>query len=83
MEAIDKQKVDYSWDIPYRAVLGDTYAVFMDGMKDKKLMGNVCTSCKGVHFPPKPFCELCFEECNEWVELDEAATLVTYAVCYV
>ena len=83
MESIENQKVDYSWDIPYSAVLGETYAIFMKGMKDKKIMGNVCKSCNGVHFPAKPFCEKCFEACDEWVELDGAATLVTYAVCYI
>ncbi|WP_374972358.1 Zn-ribbon domain-containing OB-fold protein [Spongiibacter marinus] len=83
METTELVKVDYSWHIPYDTVMGDTYAVFMAGMRDKTLKANVCRGCNGVHFPPKPFCDLCYEECADWVEIDDTAELITYAVCYV
>jgi hypothetical protein len=83
MEQPNNRKVDYSWHIPYKVVMGDVYATFMNGLKEKKLLGNVCKKCNGVHFPAKPFCDICFEECTDWVELDGGATLITYAVCYV
>ncbi len=83
MEQPNIRKVEYSWHIPYKVVMGNVYATFMNGLKEKKLLGKVCKKCKGVHFPAKPFCDICFEECTDWIELDGIATLQTYGVCYV
>jgi uncharacterized OB-fold protein len=83
MEQVNSRKLEFSWHVPYKVVMGDVYATLMNGLKDKKLLGNVCTKCEGVHFPPKPFCEMCFEECSDSVELDGEVTLITYAICWV
>ena len=83
MEQANSRKLDFSWHVPYKAVMGDVYATLTEGLKEKKLLGNVCTKCKEVHFPPKPFCELCFEECTGSVELGEEATLLTYTICWI
>ena len=83
MEKESVRKVNYSWHVPYEVVLGEVYAKFLNGLKEKKILGNVCPKCKGLHMPAKPFCDLCFEALTDWVEMDGSATLITYAVCYV
>jgi len=82
MEEDKIKKIEYSWHIPYDVVLGEVYAKFLNGLKEKKILGNVCPKCKGLHVPAKPFCDLCFEANTDWVETDGSATLVTYAICY-
>lgn len=82
MEEPKVKKLEYSWNTPYKVVMGGSYATFMNALKEEKLLANVCKKCNGKHFPAKPFCDLCFEECEDWVEMDGTATLITYAVCY-
>jgi len=85
-EKMDKnqiKKVNYSWHVPYDVVLSEVYEKFLNGMKDKKLFGNVCSKCKGLHVPAKPFCDICFEECTDWVETDGIGTLVSFTVLYI
>ncbi len=82
MENDEIKKVEYSWHIPYHVILGEVYAKFLNGLKEKKILGNVCPKCKGLHVPAKPFCDLCFEANTDWVETDGNATLLTYAICY-
>ncbi|MCG8672062.1 MAG: OB-fold domain-containing protein [Pseudomonadales bacterium] len=81
MSEIEEQQVEYSWDITYNVVMGETYATFMENQRQKKIVGNVGPS--GVHYPPKPFCDISFEACKDWVELDGIATLLTYTVVHV
>ena len=83
MEEDRIRKVEYVWHVPYRVVLGDAYAKFLNGLKQKKILGNICPKCKGLHVPAKPYCELCFVAPTEWVETDGNATLISYAVTYV
>ena len=83
MEKEQIRKVDYAWHIPYKVILGDTYATFFNGLKQKKIIGNVCPKCKGLHIPAKPYCEMCLEAPTKWVETDGIATLLSYTVTYV
>lgn len=82
MEEDKIKKVEYSWHVPYQVVLGEVYAKFLNGLKQKKILGNVCPKCKGLHVPAKPFCDICFEANTDWVETDGSATLMSFAVCY-
>ena len=80
MEQIAINRTVYSWHALYKVTLGETYARFLEGMKQKKIVGNVCPSCKGLYVPPRPFCDRCLEQTTEWVETDGIATLVTFTV---
>ena len=75
-------EIKYSWHIPYEVVLGEVYEKFLNGLKEKKILGNVCPKCKGLHVPAKQFCEQCFEANTDWVETDGIATLITFSICY-
>ena len=76
------KQINYSWHIPYEVVLGETYATFFNGLKEKKILGNVCPKCKEIYIPASPFCLECMEVNTEWVERDGMATLESYAVTY-
>ncbi len=83
MEKENIRTVEYAWHVPYEVVLGDVYAKFLNALKQKKIIGNVCPKCKGLYIPAKSYCEICFEAPTEWVETDGSATLQTYTVTYV
>lgn len=70
-------KLQYSWDT------GQAVGRYLDGLKDGKLTGKKCTSCNRIMIPPRMFCELCFKETGDWVELKDTGTVNTFSICYV
>jgi uncharacterized protein len=48
-----------------------------------KLMGTRCGPCQQVYVPARSFCERCFAELNEQVEVKRTGKLVSYTLCYV
>lgn len=57
---------EWSFDFDYSVSLGETYTRFMEGLKEKKLLGNRCGG--RVFFPPRPFCDRSFELADKWLE---------------
>jgi uncharacterized OB-fold protein len=83
MEEMEIGRTIYAWHAQYKVTLGEAYARFLEGMKEKKIVGNVCPSCKELYVPPRPFCDKCMVQPDEWVETDGTATLVTYSVALI
>lgn len=83
MEPDKVSRMEYQWHVPYKVTLGETYARFLEGLKQKKILGNVCPKCGGLYVPARPFCDDCFEAPVEWVETDGIGTLMTFSVAYV
>jgi uncharacterized OB-fold protein len=83
MEEIAIKRTVYSWHAPYKVTLGEAYARFLEGMKQKKILGNICPVCNGLYVPPRPFCDKCLEQPTEWIETDGMATLVTFSVALI
>ncbi len=72
-----KVKADYAWDT------GVAIGTFLKGLKEGKLLGRRCNKCGRVMIPPRMFCELCFRPTDEWVELQDTGTVVTFSVSMV
>ncbi len=70
-------KLQYAWDT------GQAVGQYLDGLKDGKLVGKKCNGCNRIMIPPRMFCELCFKETGDWVELKDTGTVNTFSICYV
>lgn len=84
---MDKKKPDQTIDgeihIKYRWSLGKAGDRFFTELKDnKKIMGAKCKQCGRVLVPPRIFCEECFLDDMEWVEVEPKGVLVTFGDCY-
>ncbi|MHB8781238.1 MAG: Zn-ribbon domain-containing OB-fold protein [Candidatus Geothermincolia bacterium] len=51
--------------------------VFLEHLKEKKLMGLKCTECGRVYLPPKAYC-ICLGTPAEWVEVSDTGVITTY-----
>jgi uncharacterized OB-fold protein len=68
---------DFHWSV------GNYMETFFDGLKSGKFMGVKCQVCGRVYLPPRMICENCFEKTEEWVELPDTGTLVSFTLASV
>jgi uncharacterized OB-fold protein len=87
------------WDIKYNYAAGDTASRFLTELRDnERILGRECPECERVLAPPRSFCEQCFCDTTEWVEIGpggriEASSIIPndlgsgpdapYAIAYV
>jgi hypothetical protein len=63
--------------------MGVPYSRFFEGLKQKRIIGNVCPECRKLYVPPRPFCDDCFKIPSEWVETDGVGVIESFTVTYV
>lgn len=66
--------------LEYRYTPGTESSAFLRGMKEGKLLGRRCPSCRKVYFPARAVCSMCGEAFSETVEVKDTGTMVTFAV---
>src|SRR5437660_670470 len=70
-------KLHYAWDT------GEAIGRYLAELKEGRLIARACRKCERVMIPPRMFCERCFAELKEQVEVKRTGRLVSYTVCYV
>ena len=55
---------------------------FLDKLKEKKLVGNQCSSCNRVFYPPRLVCGKCLVKPDKWVDIRDTAVVSTFAISY-
>jgi uncharacterized OB-fold protein len=68
--------------VPYTWAAGAVASRFYAGLRDKKIYGVRCLTCRVVLVPPKKTCHLCFGDLDEWVEVSDVGTLQTFTVVH-
>ena len=69
--------------IPNTFSAGAVGSRFLIELRDKKrIMGMRCPTCNRVYVPARSICKDCFEQLDEWVEISDKGTVLTYATDY-
>jgi len=72
-----------SIQIHYEWTAGIAGSRFFQELRDhKRIMGTKCPRCNRVMVPPRIFCEECFIDAPEWVEVSSGGELVTFGESY-
>lgn len=71
-----KVEINYEWSA------GVAGSRFFDELKQGRIVGSKCPECSRVLVPPRIFCEECFVDTEEWVEVEKTGTLATFAESY-
>ncbi|MBL7208985.1 MAG: Zn-ribbon domain-containing OB-fold protein [Dehalococcoidia bacterium] len=72
-----------SIEIGYEWSAGIAGSRFFQELRDnKRIMGTKCSKCGRVLVPPRIFCEECFVDADEWVEVSSKGELITFAETY-
>ena len=72
-------------DIPiyHRYTLGVAGERFFKAMRDQKqLLASLCPGCGQRFLPPKMYCEVCFEETQEWSPVEGPGYVKTYTILH-
>ncbi len=68
--------MQYSW------ALGRANVKFLEGLKEGKIYGINCHTCKTVIVPPTMFCPYCYGSTEGWVELPDTGKIETFSISY-
>ena len=71
-------KKEWSLDFDFSSSLGETHTKFMEGLREKKFLGNKVGG--RTFFPMKPFCNRTFEFPTECLESDGTGTVEAFTV---
>jgi len=83
LEELEAFVVEGKVTIPMTYSAGAVGSRFLIEMRDnKRIMGMRCSKCNIVYIPPRSTCPDCFAELNEWVEVSDKGTVVTYTVAH-
>jgi uncharacterized OB-fold protein len=75
--------IDGRVDVEYHWSAGIAGSRFFTELRDNgKIMGTKCPECKRVLVPPRIFCEECFVDTDEWVEVSTSGEILTFAESY-
>jgi len=75
--------IDGRIDVEYHWSAGVAGSRFFTELRDSgKIMGAKCPECKRVLVPPRIFCEECFVDTDEWVEVSHQGEILTFAESY-
>jgi uncharacterized OB-fold protein len=70
------------WDLEYDIHLGATWGRFMEGLKDRKILGNTSSRSNKVYVPPQAYCEETFETNDEWLEIGQEGDLEVFTIVH-
>jgi uncharacterized OB-fold protein len=88
LEKVDKLDQATAWrgDLPItsRYTAGVAGERFFREIKDHaRILGTRCATCSLTYVPATMFCERCFAELDEWVEVPSHGTVFTYTILHV
>lgn len=67
----------YTWD------LGVGTGRYLKELKNGRIIGRECPSCRRILLPARMFCELCFRPTSKWVYVKDTGVVNTFSLCYV
>jgi len=71
------------WDLHYEHSIGPTASRFFNEIEaNKKIMGKKCPSCDRVLLPPRSFCDRCYVETTDWVEIGGQGVIEAFTLVY-
>lgn len=87
LNKVDKLHEAIAWegDIPIRSrysagIAGERF--FREIKDHARFVGTYCQACDLVYVPATMFCERCFAELEDWVEVPNRGAVFTYTVLY-
>lgn len=83
LEKVEPLITEHHMLLGYTNYAGPIRGRFLTELRDnKRIMGVRCPTCNRVYIPAKPNCVKCQNSLDEWVNISDKGTLMTYAIAY-
>jgi uncharacterized OB-fold protein len=69
--------------LKYNFTAGDAASRFLSQVREGKLVGQRCPSCKNVYVPPRGACAACGVATEEEVECSDKCTVESFTIVYI
>lgn len=77
----DAIRVPGRWDIKYDHSAGETASRFLRALRDDgAILGTHCPDCERVLVPPRGFCERCFVDTTDWIQVGPEGHVESFTV---
>ncbi len=70
-------EAQYAWSA------GPAMSRFLQELKEGKLIATKCEECDRVIFPPRMFCEYCYEPVDNWEYVKDTGIINTYSISHI
>lgn len=70
-------------DFTYNYRIGPYMTRYLEGFKERKILGSRCPGCRKIAVPPRKYCGVCNKVMEEFVELPQEGTLENFTVGHV
>ena len=67
----------------YKNRVGHALEQYINGLKEKKILGVKCPACKKVYVPPRTVCGNCHKPIDKMVEIGQQGVLKNFTTAYV
>jgi uncharacterized OB-fold protein len=79
-EKVPPLTIDGHWAFDYTYYAGNAASRFFAELASRRIMGSRCPQCGRVLVPARGFCDACFVETTDWVEVSPHGTLETFTI---
>jgi uncharacterized protein len=73
----DRMNAQYAWDT------GVAIGSYLAALKEGRILGAHCSTCRRTVVPPREVCEQCYRPMARYVPLQDTGTVNTFSLCYV
>lgn len=80
MDIVEPVTIEGRWDFEYRYFAGETASRFFHELANGRIYGRRCPSCGKVLVPARSFCDACYVETGEWVEVGPEGRLDIFTI---
>ena len=72
--------IEWVMKLPYRWSAGLIGTKFLEGLKNRRILGSKCPKCKRILVPARSFCPRCFVDTKDIVEVSDTGILKTFTI---
>lgn len=83
-KAKEQISIPVTVNVPYRFAAGRHFTRFYHELRNNgKILAVKCPRCGRVQLPPRVVCAPCHVQNDEWVEVSDTGTLVSFTIMYI
>jgi uncharacterized protein len=78
------EQQNYTMTLDYQHAYGHYYGTLFDSVaNDRRIRGVRCPACRNVLVPPREYCDQCFVETEDWIDVPDTGVVQACSVVHI